>query len=94
MFNHMNNLRAILAGFAIGPRLRRVFKIKQLYSFPAGENPFWHDAYHTGVYLGKNVLAMNTLGIGSSEGDKDYIILVHIPTGQRIRIDLPERNKR
>ena len=76
---------------AIGPRLHRVFKIKQLYSFPAGENPFWHDSYHTGVYLGKNILAMNSLGM-SDEGDKDYIILIHVPTGQRIKISFPEKH--
>lgn len=73
-----NTLPAFLA------RLRRSFKIKQLTSFPAGQNPFWHDSYHTGVPLGRNVVAMNTLG-GHSQ-HLDYVILVDLNTGQRIKI--------
>jgi len=74
---------------AFKARLHSVFTVKQLHSFPAGENPFWHDSYHTGVYLGRDLLVMNSLGL--QEPVKDgYIILVHIPTGQRIKVSFPE----
>jgi len=65
---------------------RSAFKVKQLSSFPPNENPFWHDSYHTGVSLGRNVMAMNSLG-NIDDKDIDYIILVHRPTGQRIQVN-------
>lgn len=74
---------------ALKARLHRVFGIRQLRSLPAGENPFWHDSFHTGTRLGKNIMAMNTIG-NVEKYDLDYLILVHLPTGQRIRIDFPK----
>ena len=76
-----NKIEGMIGSLA---RLQTVFKVKQLDSFPAGENPFWHDAYRMGTYFGDKdqVCVMY--------GDRaDDFVIVHIPSGQRIQVQIP-----
>lgn len=59
-------------------------KITELESFPPKENPFWHDAFHMGHYLGKNVCAMFK---EFEHEHQNYIILIDMTTGKRIRVE-------
>jgi len=64
------------------------FRIEQLEPLPPDENPFLHDRFHMGNSLGSNVMLMYR---GSGEDQPaDYLIVVHIPTGQRLKITFPE----
>ncbi len=70
--------------------VRSVFKTKQLESFPVNENPFWHDSFHMGTYVAKNLLVMHR---SHDSENAEYIILCHVPSGQRIKVSFPkERN--
>lgn len=53
-----------------------------LSSFPPNSNPFIHELFLMGTAIGKDVLVMHE----KHEGNK-YLIVIHIPTGRRIRID-------
>ncbi len=46
-------------------------------------NPFWHDAYNMGEYLGTNVAVMFS---NHSEKHCPYLIIVNRITGERKRI--------
>ena len=60
------------------------FQTEEMESFPAGENPFIHDSYHMGVFVGTNPLVMY-----ESHKDNRYIIIVDRRTGKRLRVDMP-----
>ena len=62
-------------------------KVEVKKSIPAGENPFLHDAYHMGYSLGSNVMVMFE---NHSDKPMKYFILVHIPSGKRYHIELPQ----
>jgi hypothetical protein len=61
------------------------FELETLEKFPAGDNPFWHDAFHMGTFIGNNVLVMHK---NFEHEHADYIILCNIETGERLRIKL------
>lgn len=61
-----------------------MIKVTDMESFPAGENPYWHDEMRMGMFLGTNVLIMFEK---SSDNEKQpYIIVVNTETGERIRV--------
>jgi hypothetical protein len=62
-------------------------KITELSKFKENVNPFEQDAYHMGTYIGKNCLVMY-----ANHDDKEcnYLIVIDIKTGERIRVDLNE----
>ena len=66
-------------------------QVEQMESLPPNSNPFCHDHYHMGTMLGSNVLVMH-----ENHADKpaQYLIIIHKPTGQRLRILLPEFTER
>jgi hypothetical protein len=72
---------------AFRARLHRVFKIRQLPSFPPNQNPFHHDLTNMGTRIGNDLYVMHR---NFDNEHAPYIILVHPPSGQRIRVDLPE----
>jgi hypothetical protein len=58
-------------------------KVEELTPFPPGENPFRHDLYHMGTPIGNDVVVMHC----SCEKEAvTYLIIVHIPTGNRIKV--------
>jgi hypothetical protein len=74
-----NKLNALCA------RINRTFKIRQLPSLPAHENPAEHDLYHMYTRIADNVVIM----YGNIQKDHaPYIIVCDTTSGQRIRIDL------
>jgi hypothetical protein len=59
------------------------FDIKEREPFPAGDNPFLHDAFNMGIDLGSNLMAM----MKNHASEKcNYVILVNKITGKRIVI--------
>lgn len=62
-------------------------QVEQMEPIPPNSNPFCHDHYHMGTTLGSNVLVMHE---NHSDKPAQYLIIVHKPTGQRLRIVLPE----
>lgn len=59
--------------------------VSEMEPFPKNSNPFNFDSYNMGVKLGSNVMAM----FESHENEKaDYVILVNISTGRRLKITL------
>lgn len=60
-------------------------KIKEMNPIPAGENPFQHDFYNMGTRVGNNVVVMYDQ---HTDRHADYIIVVDMTTGERIRIEL------
>jgi hypothetical protein len=65
-------------------------KITQMSSIPENSNPFWHDMYHMGRYMGKNVCVM----FKNFEQDEcPYLIVVDMTNGHRLKIDLTEEEE-
>ena len=65
------------------------FSMESLESFPPDANPFRHDIYNQGTYVpryapGDN--AQNTEWCVMYDSRAEYLILVHVPTGERTRI--------
>lgn len=54
---------------------------EQLSPFPAGCNPFHHDLFHMGTYIGTSLCIMY-----ASHNIGDYIIIVNIETGERTKL--------
>ena len=67
----------IVAGFSIAKR----------EPFPAGANPFDHDYYNMGTKIGRDLMIMYDC---HSNEETEYVILVHMPTGQRVRVFTPD----
>ena len=68
-----------------------IFKINVLEPFPPGADPLYEDYENMGTSLGENVMVLHK----SFPGDKMcWMILVHIPSGQRIMITFPEEKER
>jgi len=67
--------------------MKGIFKTKLVENFPPNSNPFHHDLTNMGIKLGSNLYAMV-----SNHEDKECtrLTLVHVPTGQRIRILIDE----
>ena len=65
--------------------------VETLSPFPPSANPYDHDGYSCGQSLGCNVEIMgdSTVG-GPSKKPCQYIIIVHKPSGSRIRVIMPE----
>lgn len=67
-----------------------MFRVEKLSPIPAGENPFLHDAYNMGRYIGKNLLLMQ----GNHDNEEcKYIILVNQKTGERVRLIFEDRSE-
>ena len=79
-YNLNNHIKALWA------RIFRTMKVKQLPSIPANENPFWHDMFNMGHYFSKEVVVMYK---NHADSHCPYLIIVHVPTGQRIEIEFP-----
>lgn len=62
-----------------------MFKTEKLDSFPPNSNPFSHDSFRMGTEVSRDIMAMYP-----KQDNSPYIILVHIPTGKRIKITMPE----
>lgn len=59
-------------------------KIIECKPFPPNSNPFKHDAFNMGEYLGSNVAIM----FGNhSLSHCDYLYVINTETGERIRIE-------
>lgn len=59
-------------------------KLARLSPFPANSNPFHHDLYHMGQYIGTNVCIMGESMIEDSRCN--YLIIFNKETGERLRI--------
>lgn len=63
--------------------LPQSIQVSPMQSFPPNSNPFWHDAFNMGHYLGKNAIAM----FGNFEKDRcDYLNIINIVTGERLHV--------
>ena len=60
------------------------FMITEEKSFPPNSNPFNHDVVRMGANVGMDVVVMYDSHISI-----DHVILVHIPTGKRLFINMP-----
>lgn len=49
-------------------------------------NPFQHDFYHMGTFVGRNVAIMYER---HDHDDQGYIIVINTLTGERLRINFP-----
>jgi hypothetical protein len=63
-----------------------IMAIEELESFPAEENPFWHDHYHMGSDLDNDWLVMY-----ENFQDNKYFIFCNKKTGERFKIYLEGR---
>jgi hypothetical protein len=54
--------------------------------FPPG-NPFLHDAYHMGTYIGKNVVVMMP---NHANEECPYLVVCNVETGERVRVAFKE----
>jgi len=66
-------------------------QVTAIEPIPANANPFNHDLYNMGTSLGSNVMVMHE---NHNDAPADYLIIVHIPTGHRVRIEFPEMKDR
>lgn len=58
-------------------------KAETMSPIPAGSNPFHHDLFHMGMYIGDNLCIMY-----SSHSINDYIIVINTQTGERTKLIL------
>ena len=58
-------------------------KVEDMEPMPANSNPFNHDSYHMGHWVGKNVLIMMA---NHPEHECKYLIIINRETGERKRI--------
>lgn len=65
-------------------------KITELDSFPPNSNPFKHDHYRMGHYIGKNVIIMMEK---FDNEHQNYIIVIDKVTGKRVRIELEKEQE-
>lgn len=63
------------------------FQVVVRTPLPPNSNVFLHDHFHMGTKVGSNVMVLHH---SHSTEEAKYVILVHIPTGRRIQINLPE----
>ena len=61
--------------------------IIRLDDIPEATNPFWHDVYNMGLYIGDNLTIMYNV---HNDEPAEYIIIIHKPTGRRIKIMVDE----
>ena len=62
-------------------------KIVPMEAIPANSNPFLHDAYNMGTYLGKNAVVMYPK---NEKENQPYLIIVNTTTGERTKIVFDE----
>lgn len=67
-------------------KMQSVFKVRQMPSFPAGDNLFHHDSYCMGTYIGHNDDKLCVMYDHSAA----FVILYHKESGQRIRVDIKQ----
>lgn len=60
-----------------------MMETRTMESFPPNENPFHHDSYRMGTYLGKNVCIMYEK---HNTETQPYIVVVNTETGERMSI--------
>ena len=63
------------------------FEMEELRSIPKMSNPFAHNSSDMGHNVGSNLTVM--YGNFPTQ-DAKYLILVHRPSGKRIKIHIPE----
>ena len=63
-----------------------MFQVQAMQPIPANANPFQHDAFNMGAKVGDDWMAMY-----GGHDNNEYIILVHLPTGQRLRVHRPTK---
>jgi hypothetical protein len=63
----------------------REFRVQGMKSIPPNVNPFTIDMYHQGTPIadGKEWLIM-------FDSNENYLIIIHRPTGHRVKINRPE----
>lgn len=68
------------------------FELQEMDPIPPNENVFWHDSYHMGGEPHDVSMMFAHFGheVNGIPDMNEYIILVHIPTGKRVRILLPK----
>lgn len=64
-----------------------VFTIKEIESFSPGANPMIEDFENMGTSLGENVMVLHKT---FPHEEMTWMVLVHIPSGERILISFPE----
>lgn len=64
-----------------------MFDLEEMPPFPPNSNPMVHDRYHMGTNLGSNVMILHE---NHTNAPAQYLIIVHRPTGQRVRVMFPE----
>lgn len=65
------------------------FHIEQMTPFEPQENPMLQDRFHMGDAIGTNVFMLHR---NFPHEEMGYLILVHLPTGQRLKITFPEND--
>jgi len=68
-----------------------VFHITSKESHPPGENPMRVDYENMGTRLGQNVMVLHK---NFMHDVMEWMVLVHIPSGQKIMITFPEDRDR
>jgi hypothetical protein len=81
----MSLIKDMLESKVASNELHTSLETEELPQFPAGDNPFRHDAYHMGTSIGKNVIIMYG---GHSTDHQKYVIVCDITTGKRLRVYL------
>lgn len=92
---HATRLRAVLIGEEDCPfcqleedvETNKAFTIKPISSFPPGANPMIEDFENMGTSLGDNVMVLHKT---FPHEEMTWMVLVHIPSGRRIKIVFPE----
>jgi hypothetical protein len=72
------------------PDMTASFRIEMMEPFPPGSNPMHMDGYHMGTVLGPNVMLLHA---NHREETMQYVILVHLPSGSRMKVFFPEYDK-
>jgi hypothetical protein len=63
------------------------FRLEELSSLPAKENPFEHDASHHGVTVSDNCVILYS---SISNARTEYVIIINKQTGERLKVYLDE----
>lgn len=62
-----------------------IMTTKELPPIPPKSNPFNHDQYHMGIYVGDNCMIM----VPNHQSEEcEYVIVVNITTGERLKVDI------
>ena len=65
------------------------FSVRPLERIPRGADPLEHDGHHMATSVGKNVLILHQ---NFSSDPAEYLILCHIPSGERYILQFPKNS--